>query len=615
MQPQNCELLKTLIAQHSNIPSFKTFQHRLQTLTTSPQADIANLLQVYKDVIPLLESEIWHSQITQTDIDTYQKLFREMEALITSQGNDNRFQFVIIIPVADRPQHLHACLNSLLELCKLFNYGGSQDGSYRKVSVIISDDSKHPDNISKHKSLAQSFTDNGLTTNHFSLEEQIAQLDTLNHEEQIRLSAILGEINKDDFSHKGASIMRNITYLKLSEIARQDSKTLFFFVDSDQEFRVKVQTENGDKDIYSTNYFYYLNEIFSNTGASILTGKVVGDPPVSPSVMTSRFLDDVISFLQQISQKQPHNNCEFHNRIQDDQEGAYHDMAELFGFNKKIETYDYNCPVTGQHDHNQCLNRFAKLLNHFFYGEHPTRTSYYHHENILENLKPARTVYTGNYIFKADALKYFIPFATLKLRMAGPVLGRLIKSEISGRFISANLPMLHKRTVEDTGQSEFRPGIEQQSQVIDLSGEFKRQFFGDVMLFTIEKLTEEGFPAKDMSQKKIHDCLMVVENEMLQKYLSKHDEIAHKLELLKSINRNPIHWWNTLPEMESARVNIKLFINNIEHNFDHNSKGYKLLCSHEDRQQQLSLIAEAIARYKTDRTFWELIIKSKQQNH
>ena len=74
--------------------------------------------------------------------------------------------------------------------------------------------------------------------------------------------------------------------------------------------------------------------------------------------------------------------------------------------------------------------------------------------------------------------------------MSGPTLGRLVKAELGPRFVSANLPMLHKRTVESGGQSEFRPGIETAREVIDMSGEFERQFYGDVMLFTIERLAE-----------------------------------------------------------------------------------------------------------------------------
>jgi len=49
-------------------------------------------------------------------------------------------------------------------------------------------------------------------------------------------------------------------------------------------------------------------------------------------------------------------------------------------------------------------------------------------------------------------------------------MGRLLKSEIGSRFVSANLPMLHRRTVENTGRCEFRPGIVSAQDAVDLCG-------------------------------------------------------------------------------------------------------------------------------------------------
>ena len=54
--------------------------------------------------------------------------------------------------------------------------------------------------------------------------------------------------------------------------------------------------------------------------------------------------------------------------------------------------------------------------------------------------------------------------------MAGPVLGRLLRAALGKKFVTANLPMLHKRTVEEKGQSEYRHGIRRSDDEIDLSG-------------------------------------------------------------------------------------------------------------------------------------------------
>ena len=292
--------------------------------------------------------------------------------------------------------------------------------------------------------------------------------------------------------------MRNIAYLKVAELIKNTpaDKLLIWSLDSDQEFCVKVATPEGDREVYAIDYFHDLDAIFSRTDALVLTGKVVGDPPVSPAVMAGNFLADVLGFLQRMAASDPAAACRQHGDAgQAGGEATYHDMADLFGFKQAATAYRYRCTLAGAHSEADCCAHFAARLNSFFYGEHPTRISYYQPADLLRSVQPARTVYQGNYVFRPQALKYFAPFATLRLRMSGPTLGRIIQAEIGARFVSANLPMLHKRTLESGGQSEFRPGIatatEMIAPVIDISGEFERQFYGDVMLFSIERLARE----------------------------------------------------------------------------------------------------------------------------
>ena len=234
-------------------------------------------------------------------LEQYQAAFQQLEQLITEKGDDQRHEFVVVIPVADRPQHLKSCLDSLLQLCQTFCYGGYSENRYQRVSVIIADDSKDVENIVKHKAYADECSKQGLTTLYFGLDEQLDQMDLLSVASRTALSRVLGKTSKGAFYHKGPSIMRNITYLELNKIASVAEKVLFYFIDSDQEFRIKISTTAGDKNIYACNYFYYLDQIFTHTPATIVTGKVVGDPPVSPSVMAGNFLEDVICFLNQIS--------------------------------------------------------------------------------------------------------------------------------------------------------------------------------------------------------------------------------------------------------------------------------------------------------------------------
>lgn len=575
-----------------------------------------NAINIYTKAIPAIESKLWDSTPDDEAITFYQGIFREQEALIKENlknQKDDRYKFYIVIPVADRPIHLQQCLESILTLCKHYQYGGESNQQYQKITVIVADDSKKMDCIEQHRKICKQFSNNGLETEYFGITEQIEQIkkleDSANNFQQI-LGHYAIDQNPADFSHKGAAITRNIAYLRLDEIAGiTDEKLIFYFIDSDQEFKIKVAIENGQKDIYAINYFYHLNEIFSRDEASILTGKVVGDPPVSPAVMAGNFQNDVIDFLQQIANDAPNTSCHFHNATQTADDAAYHDMADLFGFKKSTQPYQYSCTLSKSHNHLDCFNDFASKLNRFFDGEHPTRVTYFDYKGSLSDTIAARTIYTGNYAFKPECLKYFISFATLKLRMAGPVLGRIIKAEIGDQFVSANLPMLHKRTTDETGESEFRPGVNRELENIDLSDEFERQFFGDVMLFTIEKLGQLGYPDQSLDKRTIEAALHETEQTLHQKYEAKHQQIMEKLETLKSVFNDDSCWWNNHSDTTQAKTDIQRFIKNIGHNFGENSQGHTLINSETHQKKRHDEILQAIISYKNDRAVWEDILK------
>jgi hypothetical protein len=171
-------------------------------------------------------------------------------------------------------------------------------------------------------------------------------------------------------------------------------------------------------------------------------------------------------------------------------------------------------------------------------------------------VQPARTVYTGNYAFRPEELRWFIPYAPLRLRMSGPTMGRLLQAEIGPRFVSANLPMLHKRTLEATGQSEFRPGVEEmvESPIIDLCGEFERQFHGDVMLFSMQRLTAPGYPGRPLDAEIVDQTLCAMQVEMRDKYRVRQQTILQRLAVLKTVLRDPANWWRQRPELVAGRT-------------------------------------------------------------
>ncbi|NCS65297.1 MAG: hypothetical protein COS39_06010 [Hydrogenophilales bacterium CG03_land_8_20_14_0_80_62_28] len=574
-----------------------------RTIGRTDNPDIA----AQQATIAAIEKALWRDGLNEALLPDYQAAYRELERRIAARGEDRRYRFVIVVPVADRPRHLQSCLDSLLELCRLFGYGGQRDGRYLKVAVFIADDSRDEANISAHREIASQFSGQGLDTLYFGLREQIELLDSLSADERERLAGILGKATRESFAHKGSAVMRNIAFLKLNALFGNDDRLLFHAIDSDQEFKIKVGTAAGDKAVYGLSFFHALDAIFSQTDALALTGKVVGDPPVSPAVMASNFLDDVIDFLRQMAASGGHGPCG-HHRAESRHEGeaAYHDMADLFGFKMTGEAYRYRCTLTGAHSDADCFDHFAHRLKRFFYGEHPTRISYYRYAGAVESVQPARTVYTGNYVFRPEALRYFIPFADLRLRMLGPSLGRVIRSEIGGRFVAANLPMLHKRTVEETGRSEFRPGIDARAEAIELCGEFERQFYGDVMLFALERLTAMGLLQQALADSVIAGTVETVHSEMLEKYAAKHRAIVAKLEQLDRLLHGPDQWWNQTPAQAKAVGEFADFSANMEHNFGADSPCYAHIRDHWPRWR--AGLVRALVDYPQDRLLWAAVL-------
>ncbi|WP_456417785.1 hypothetical protein [Thiolapillus sp.] len=566
------------------------------------------ILRYYDQLFASLEKQLWQDGLDRVLLEKYRLLVAELDQRMSAGKDDERHDFMVVVPVADRPGHLRSCLESLLHLCKCFPYGASQEAVSTKISVLIADDSKEYVNVQEHRKIAGDFSALGLETIYFGQGEQLKSISRLDAEQRKELREVLGDADVSRFYHKGASIMRNITYIKLKEICRRPGKQLFYFVDSDQEFR--INTENAGAP-YAINYFYHLDRMFSRKDVVMITGKVVGDPPVSPSVMASNLLDDVRAFLGEITTLDSKGACRFHEARKKNGSGAaYHDMADLFGFGLKAGSFRYRCDVAGEHNHEDCLSVFAGRLNRFFHGEHPTRKTYFEYSDVLSGAVPARTVYTGNYAFNEAGLDFFIPFATLKLRMAGPTLGRLLCTLLGDRFVSANLPMLHKRTVTHTGQSEFRPGIVCKKRQVDLSVEFERQYYGDVMLFSMERLVQKGYPLQELEEAVVMDVLQQTERQLRRKYMEKQEQIEHKLGLLECLLREEESWWNCNGDFQQEVDEIKRFVANMKHNFGPASSGFKCILSSAHRRRRLGRIQEAISSYDQERLAWRRLMEN-----
>jgi hypothetical protein len=568
--------------------------------------DAAELLPLYHRTIPLMEAALQASGLDAALVADLHALFVEMEGCIAATGNDRRHRLVVVIPVADRPQQLRTCLLSLVGMMQAFRYGADNGagngGRSHKLTVVIADDSCAAGHIAGNRAIAAEIGQLGLTTVYFGLQEQQAVLAELSAEDRQALHNIIGDAPRDDFCHKGASIMRNISYLMLQKLVQQDERVLFLFADSDQQFH---SCTDAGREVFTTNYFYHMDRIFSQGKVQVLTGKVVGDPPVSPAVMAGTLLDDVMTFLGELAGLDAGAACTFHRARVRHEDAAYHDMAKLFGFEPSGEAHRFQCPLTGAHDHAACLAEFARRLDHFFDGEHPTRVTLYRHADVQASVTPARTVYTGNYVLSSAALKYFIPFAGLGLRMAGPVLGRLIQACIGDAFVSANLPMLHRRTVQETGGAEFRPGVDRSASLVDLSGEFERQFFGDVMLFAVIELVKQGYPDVMPAADVVSKCVRMTESALRAQYAENQTRMLARLGEFEVFLSAPGHWWRSDGQYEQTCALLDHFAASLRANFVRDARPYQLIDDAAYSSERQQAIVDALLAYNDDRECWD----------
>jgi hypothetical protein len=269
----------------------------------------------------------------------------------------------------------------------------------------------------------------------------------------------------------------------------------------------------------------------------------------------------------------------------------------------------------GEPSNAACFADFARRLNSFFHGEHPTRVTYYRHEG--GSVASARTVYTGNYVFRPEALSWFIPYAPLRLRMSGPTMGRLLKAGMGDGFASANLPMLHRRTLEATGQSEFRPGVLDQvvdrDRLVDLSGEFDRQFHGDVLLFAMERLTALGYPDRTLPETVVTDTLDMTRDEMRRRYRDKQRAILERLAHLETLLDDPARWWNQEGGHGEELAHFRAFTANIRRNFGPDSPCYTRLDAPGHWQTWRGRQVAAILGLEDHRRKWALALAQLQQ--
>ncbi len=162
-----------------------------------PVRDADALYNLYDRAIVLLERALWNSGLAQPLLDDYHALFVELEAHIMAAGDDFRHRFVVVVPVADRPQQLRACLQSLVGMLQAFQYGRGAAMLSESLSVVIADDSREQAHIAENRLIATATEQQGLPVTYFGLQEQQALLASITQDERQALRNVIGEAAAD----------------------------------------------------------------------------------------------------------------------------------------------------------------------------------------------------------------------------------------------------------------------------------------------------------------------------------------------------------------------------------------------------------------------------------
>ncbi len=361
--------------------------------------------------------------------------------------------------------------------------------------------------------------------------------------------------------------------------------------------------DGSEENHYALNYLYHFDQIFTAAPLQMVTGKLTGDPPVSPAVMAVGLLQDLIHSLDLLRQQEPEDPCPLHHTPSATASGAsYHDLCDLFGYPLPDQPFPFDCSAPTRHHALQGLEQVASQLLPFFHGHHPSRRNHYPLEPLPTQLQPARTVYTANYLLSATALEAFIPFATLRLRMAGPALGRELQQRWGERFVAVNLPMLHQRLAdEEWGRCEHRPGVHttNDGNTVDLGEEFERQFYGDVLLFTLEQL--EGSPTPTQLQR----LLRTTEASLRQRYRQQRQQIRTLLQQFEQQWNDPSCWWY---QQRDRFPTVEQFIANLRANFLSPAPAWQQIDNPDHRSRRLQQIEQAILEQNEVLNHWRQLL-------
>ena len=164
--------------------------------------------------------------------------------------------------------------------------------------------------------------------------------------------------------------------------------------------------------------------------------------------------------------------------------------------------------------------------------------------------------------------------------------------------------MLHRRTVQETGGAEFRPGVDRSASMVDLSGEFERQFFGDVMLFNVIELARQGYPDAMPDAQVVYECVLMTESKLCAQYAANLERVSARLAELEALLAAPRLWWRSSSRYHHAGTLLDHFVVALRANYCGDALPCQLLDDAARRTERRQAIADALLAYNLDRQAW-----------
>ena len=139
----------------------------------------------------------------------------------------------------------------------------------------------------------------------------------------------------------------------------------------------------------------------------------------------------------------------------------------------------------------------------------------------------------------------------------------------------------------------------------DVSDEFERQFYGDVMLFSIQRLVEDGFPGARLSRRHVESTLQEVDAELRERYADKQAKIETRLAELSQCLHDPARWWHSATASTVAVPLFGAFIEGMRRNFGSDAASRSRIDSPQIKRQWHGQQAQAIVGLSDAHAVWQ----------